>query len=133
MKSTILVVEDDDDLRDLLCTALSGPERTLLEAEHGLAALALIEAHGLPDLILLDMNMPIMHGWAFAEAMRARDLWRVPVIVITAADDAARSAQEIGAAGHLRKPFSVHALATLVETHIPPRLRIERSIHEHLS
>ncbi len=115
MTRTILVVDDDEDLRTLVSDALSGSGRILLEAEHGLAALELIEARGLPDIILLDMNMPVMNGWKLAEEMRARDLWRVPVIVITAAHDAARSAQEIGAAGYLGKPFSIRALSVLVD------------------
>jgi CheY-like chemotaxis protein len=116
--TTILVVEDDEDLRGLVCATLSSPDRTLIEAEHGLAALRHIEAHGLPDLIVLDMNMPEMNGWRFAEELRARDLWRVPVIVITAAHDAARSAESIGATGYLGKPFSVRALAAAVEAQL---------------
>lgn len=126
MMGTILVVEDDEDLRGVVCAALSGPGRTILEAEHGLAAFELIETHGLPDLILLDMNMPVMNGWKLAEEMRARDLWRVPVIVITAAHDAARNAEQIGAVGYLGKPFSVRTLNALVEEHLAPQSRMER-------
>jgi CheY-like chemotaxis protein len=119
--STILVVEDDDDLRELIGATLSAPDRTILEAEHGLAALDLIEQLGLPDLILLDMNMPIMSGWRFAEEMQARDLWRVPVIALTAAQDAASSAHAIGAAMFLGKPFSVRALTGLVNGQLGDR------------
>lgn len=117
----ILVVEDDDDLRELVCAALSAPDRTILEAEHGLAALDLIEQVGLPDLILLDMNMPIMSGWRFAEEMQARDLWHVPVIALTAAHDAASSAEAIGAAKFLGKPFSIRALNGLVDGQLGDR------------
>jgi CheY-like chemotaxis protein len=125
--TTILIIEDDEDLRDVLVTTLRAPERTIREAEHGLAALDLIERDGLPDLILLDMNMPVMNGWKFAEEMRARDLWRVPVIVLTAAHDAARSAQQIGAAGHIGKPFSVKALSALVVEHLATMCRPEQA------
>ncbi|HEX5059556.1 MAG TPA: response regulator [Kofleriaceae bacterium] len=111
----ILVVEDDEDLRAVVLHGLHTDGRTLLEADDGLAALTLIESQGLPDLILLDMNMPGMNGWQFAEELRARGLWRVPVIVITAAHDAARSAHEIGAADYLGKPFELRALRSLVE------------------
>jgi CheY-like chemotaxis protein len=127
MTGTILVVDDDEDLRDVICAALLAPGRTLLEAEHGLAALDLIAAHGLPDIILLDMNMPVMNGWKFADEMRARELWRVPVIVITAAHDAARSAEQLGAAGYLGKPFSLRALNALVEQHLAPKAHLERT------
>lgn len=113
--TTILVVEDDEDLRAVVLQGLYASDRTLCEAEDGLAALTLIEAQGLPDLILLDMNMPGMNGWQFADEMRARGLWRVPVVVITAAHDAARSAKEIGATDYLGKPFELRMLRTLVE------------------
>ena len=113
--TTILVVEDDEDLRAVVLHGLRADGRTLLEADDGLAALTLIDSHGLPDLILLDMNMPGMNGWQFAAELRARGLWRVPVIVITAAHDAARSAREIGAADYLGKPFELRALRSLVE------------------
>jgi CheY-like chemotaxis protein len=130
MMATILVVEDDEDLRNVLNVTLRAPGRTLLEAEHGAAALDLIEAEGVPDLILLDMNMPVMNGWRLAEELRARELWHMPVIVITAAHDAARAAQEIGAAGYLGKPFSVRELATLVEQLLSPQARSENRTDE---
>jgi CheY-like chemotaxis protein len=116
--TTILVVEDDEDLRGVVVHALRSTGRTLIEAEHGLAALEVIEGQGLPDLILLDMNMPIMNGWRFAQELRARGLWRVPVIVLTAAHDAARSAQDIGASDFLGKPFDLRALSAAVEKHL---------------
>ena len=112
--TTILVIEDDEDLRSVVVHGLGTSDRTLLEAEDGQAALELIEQRGLPDLILLDMNMPGMNGWEFAAELRARGLWRVPVVVITAAHDAARSAKEIGTTEYLGKPFELRALRALV-------------------
>ncbi len=113
---TLLLVEDDEDLRDVVSFALRSDTRRVIEAEDGLAALDLIEAQGLPDLILLDMNMPRMNGWEFARVMRERDLWRCPVVVITAAHDAARSAQEIGATAYLGKPFDLSSLSAVVDS-----------------
>lgn len=119
--ATILVVEDDDDLRELVSRTLAGPNRTIVEAEHGLAALEIIERTGLPDLILLDLNMPVMSGWRFAEEMHVRDLWHVPVIALTAAQCARSSAEAIGAAKYLGKPFSVRALTALVDGELGDR------------
>lgn len=119
--ATILVVEDDDDLRELVAATLMAPNRTIVEAEHGLAALEIIEQSGLPDLILLDMNMPVMSGWRFAEEMHVRDLWHVPVIALTAAHDARTSAEAIGANNYLGKPFSVRALTALVDGQLGDR------------
>jgi CheY-like chemotaxis protein len=115
---TLLLVEDDEDLRDVVRDALQNDARRVLEAEHGRDALELIDKHGLPDLILLDMNMPIMNGWQFAQELRDRQLWRVPVVVLTAAHDALRSAQEIGAAGFLGKPFDMSSLYSVVDRHL---------------
>jgi CheY-like chemotaxis protein len=112
---TLLLVEDDEDLRDVVSLALRGDSYRVVEAEDGFGALARIEAEGLPDLILLDMNMPGMNGWELARVMRERGLWRVPVVVITAAHDAARSAQEIGATAYLGKPFDLSTLQGIVD------------------
>jgi CheY-like chemotaxis protein len=124
---TILIVEDDEDLRDVLVETLRSPGRTIRDAENGRVALEIIERAGLPDLILLDMNMPVMNGWKLAEELRARHLWRVPVIVLTAAYDAARNAREIGAAGHLGKPFSTTGLSALVAEHLERQFTPERA------
>jgi CheY-like chemotaxis protein len=111
----LLIVEDDEDVRDTVGLILRRAGHEVVAAEHGRDALALIVAHGLPDLILLDMNMPIMNGWEFARELRAQKLWRVPVVVLTAAHDAQRSAREIGAAGFLGKPFELQDLVATVE------------------
>ena len=114
---TLLLVEDDEDLRDVVRDALQNDTRRVIEAEHGREALDLIAKNGLPDLILLDMNMPVMNGWQFAKELRDRQ-WQVPVVVLTAAHDALRSAQEIGAAGFLGKPFDMSSLYSVVDHHL---------------
>src|SRR5690349_14205225 len=63
---TILIVEDEDSISMTLSIFLEGEGYQTLLAENGLVALELIQKHGLPDLILLDMKMPIMNGWQFA-------------------------------------------------------------------
>lgn len=62
--------------------------------------------------------MPIMNGWQFAKELRDRQLWCVPVVVLTAAHDALRSAEEIGAAGFLGKPFDMSSLYSVVDRHL---------------
>jgi CheY-like chemotaxis protein len=116
---TVLVVDDDDDVLEAAAFILRRAGYEVIEADNGLRALERIAAHGLPDLILLDMNMPVMNGWELARQMRARELWRVPVVVFTAAHDAQRSADEIGAAGFLGKPFELQDLVATVERHLP--------------
>jgi CheY-like chemotaxis protein len=115
----LLLVEDDEDLRDVVVRALRDDSVQVIEAEDGVAALEVIDSQGLPDLILLDMNMPVMNGWELARVMRERGLWLVPVVVITAAHDAARSAHEIGAAAYLGKPFDLTTLHSVVASMLP--------------
>jgi PAS domain S-box-containing protein len=81
-----LVVEDNEPVRGLLRRILEQEEWSVREAEHGRAALAVMESHR-PGLVLLDLMMPEMDGFEFLETMRARDEWQdVPVVVITAKD-----------------------------------------------
>lgn len=80
-------------------------------ARDGLEALRLLEACA-PRLVLLDMRMPRLDGWGFARALRERGQ-DLPIVVMTAARDARRWADEIGARGYLAKPFE---LGDLLET-----------------
>jgi CheY-like chemotaxis protein len=68
-----------------------------------------------PDVILLDMRMPVMDGWQFASAYRELPGPRARVVAMTAARDAARSGAEIGADGNLAKPFELDDLLNLVD------------------
>jgi CheY-like chemotaxis protein len=121
---TLLVIDDDEDIREILALCLERPGWRVVGAEDGAVALDHIAENGLPDLILLDMNMPIMNGWRFAAELRARNLWRVPVVVITAAHDAARSASDIGAAGYIGKPFDQRTLIGTIERLLAPVARV---------
>ena len=67
-----------------------------------------------PRLVLLDMRMPVMDGWGFARAIAGQGL-QLPILVITAAQDAGRWADEIGAVGFLAKPFELMDLLEAVE------------------
>jgi two-component system chemotaxis response regulator CheY len=67
-----------------------------------------------PDVILLDMRMPVMDGWAFAAAYRERPEPRAPIVVLTAARDAAQYAGEIQAAAFLAKPFELRSLRRVI-------------------
>src|SRR5262249_48050024 len=92
----ILVVEDDETIRDMMRFALEDGGYEVDLAADGAEALAAIEARP-PRLILLDVRMPGMNGHEFAAAYHALPGPRVPVIVVTAARDAADRALAIGA------------------------------------
>jgi len=111
-KKSILVVEDDIDILNTLSMFLISEEFELLSAENGKVALVIILEHGPPDLILLDMKMPIMNGWDFSKEFYEKYDHQTPIIVTTAASDAEKWAKEIGADGWIAKPYS---LADLLE------------------
>jgi two-component system chemotaxis response regulator CheY len=71
-----------------------------------------------PSLILLDMRMPVLNGWDFARIAKERGI-TVPILVMTAAQDARRWAQEIGAEGYIAKPFHILDLLSSVERFHP--------------
>ena len=117
----ILIVEDDPSLLAAVSEALEDEGYDIVAVSHGRAALEAILSRR-PALVLLDMRLPIMNGWDLARELRAREI-ALPIVVMTAAQDAAAWAAEIGAAGHLAKPFDLLDLLATVE-----RLR-ERTAH----
>jgi CheY-like chemotaxis protein len=98
--------------------ALTDEGYDVLRAEHGAAALDIIAANGNPSLILLDMRMPVMDGWQFSREYRQLAGPHAPIIVLTAAADAARSAQQIDADDFLPKPFDLEDLLHLVGRYV---------------
>jgi CheY-like chemotaxis protein len=112
-RKTILVVDDDRDLLDLLAFVLSAEGFEVRTASDGHEALEEVE-YAMPNLILLDMKMPVMNGWEFAEEFHARYEGGIPIVVVTAAENAEKRAEEIGATGWISKPFDVGLLIDVV-------------------
>jgi CheY-like chemotaxis protein len=117
--SDVLVVEDDGDLASLIELIVAEAGYGVRTASDGRAALERV-AERMPALILLDMRMPIMNGWEFARAFRARHGRAAPVVVVTAAEDARTRAEEIGADGWLEKPFEIDDVLRIVERWLGP-------------
>ena len=109
----ILVVDDDSALRQTVAAILVDEGYPVEEAADGAEALEAVERRR-PSLVLLDMRMPVLDGWSFARALRERGI-RVPIIVMTAAQDARRWAEEIEADDWLAKPFELLDLIAAVE------------------
>lgn len=110
----VLVVDDDADIREGVAEVLALAGYSVITAENGRAALELLSGPRLPALILLDLMMPEMDGWAVLSALRAdRRLAAVPVVILTAMERS-RAPQ---AAGYLRKPFDLDDLLAAVERH----------------
>jgi CheY-like chemotaxis protein len=114
-RQTILVVDDDAAIREVVAEVLEEEGYQVTVASSGQDALAAIDADE-PALVVLDMRMPVMNGWEFAEQLGERPGRRIPLLVMTAAVDADKRAAEIGAAGTLSKPFDLSDLIELVQT-----------------
>lgn len=117
----ILVVDDDPSILEMVMQILRAEGYPVVGAKNGVEGLAQADRRS-PSLILLDMRMPRMDGWAFAAALRARGI-ASPVVVMTAADNAKRWADEVSADGFVMKPFEILELLASVEKHrrLPPR------------
>jgi DNA-binding response OmpR family regulator len=109
---TILIVEDDDDIRQLLCALMERDCHRVLEASDGEEALRLVE-RAPPDLVLLDVNLPGIDGPEVCRQLRADEATRaVHVLMVTAATEAEdrRPGLEAGADGYITKPFDLQRL-----------------------
>lgn len=113
----VLVVDDDTPIRDFVSATLESEGYHVVTAENGLVALRILEGENRyqPDIILLDMRMPVVDGWQFAEAYRQLPGQKVPIVVLTAATDPAKFAAQIEADSYLPKPFDLVDLLDVVE------------------
>jgi CheY-like chemotaxis protein len=113
-RAQVLVVDDDAALRALVVAVLSQAGYEVVAAADGLTALNLIrqQRHWRPDLILLDLEMPGLDGWAFAARYRELPGWHAPLVVVSAHPDAQEDAMRLRAADVLPKPFDLDELLT---------------------
>lgn len=109
----VLVVDDEPAIRATVAAMLESEGYAVIEATNGAEALAYLESES-PDLVLLDMRMPVLDGWGFAAELRRRG-HGVPIVVMTAARDAAHWASEIAASAFVAKPFGFDDLISAVE------------------
>jgi two-component system, sensor histidine kinase and response regulator len=124
---TILVVEDDAVLGEVLKETLEAAGYDVASARDGLEGLALLERVR-PDLVLSDIRMPRMNGYAFYSEMRARPQWAsTPFIFLTALGDTVqvRYGKELGADDYLIKPVLAEDLLVAVRARLKHRARLE--------
>lgn len=104
-KSRILIIEDDLDIADALTDVLTDVGHEVRHAQNGKEALVLLTVGDLPQLILLDLMMPLMNGPEFREAqLRDPRLSKIPVILISADRNVAERAKEMKVDAWLAKP-----------------------------
>jgi CheY-like chemotaxis protein len=105
----VLVVEDDASVRTMLVRAL-GVHYNVIDAADGVAAMDLLRAGAVPDLIVCDVMMPRMNGYALARLLKAdANLKAIPIVFLTARSSAKDIVEGInaGARHYIAKPFSM--------------------------
>ena len=112
-QGSVLVVEDDHDTRVSLRYLLEDEGYTVLTATDGSSALELLRhAQPKPSVILLDLMLPVMNGWSFAERIKQRpELKHIPIVIISAFQD---PPPPQGAAAFCGKPLDLASLLKLV-------------------
>lgn len=117
----ILVAEDQEDLREMISATLRLAGHRVTSVPDGEAALRLAQ-QSQPDLIILDMHMPLLTGWQVCEKLRAdQSLRSTPILLISglANDDEIRAGLLAGAQEYIRKPFELSQLMQRVEALLP--------------
>jgi two-component system chemotaxis response regulator CheY len=110
----ILLVEDDTDIQEAMSEILTEEGFLVTTANHGAEGLAALAKPGyVPDLILLDLMMPVMDGHTFRRAQQDHPAYStIPVVVISADRNAREKSETMQAAAFLPKPIDLDALLT---------------------
>ena len=112
---SILVIEDEEGIREGLVEFLTIEGYTTFSAQNGREGLELLQAYPSIDLILLDYMMPVMHGGEFRRAQLMERLWsKIPVIVLSADFRIEEVVNSLQAQHYLKKPFHLDELMSLV-------------------
>jgi DNA-binding response OmpR family regulator len=112
MPQTIMIVDDETDIRDLVRRVLTSEGYEVLEAGNGQELFHVLETSR-PDLILMDVMMPAMDGYELCSRLKSNAAYRsIPVVILTVLATAAslRKGLDAGAAAYLTKPFDPSVL-----------------------
>jgi CheY-like chemotaxis protein len=118
-RHSILIVEDEEDIRETLKLVLELEDYQVTTASNGREALSTLERERETDVILLDLMMPVMNGWDFARALREDPTLRhIPIIVVTAYS---KRAGDIDAQAIIPKPIDLDVLLDAVKRLAAPK------------
>lgn len=129
MPASILIIEDDDASRELVKYLLEITGYSTLDADDGRAGVRLALTAN-PDLILCDLQMPVMNGYEVAQYLHSNPGWhRVPLIAVTAFSMLGdrESALAVGFDDHITKPITPETFVAQIEAFLPVELRVSRS------
>ena len=108
-KAKVMVMEDDPDIRNSITTALSDEGYLVMAASNGQEALTTLGVESQPDLILLDLMMPVLNGFDFLTEVRRHPRWSFIPVIVASANQGYEPA-DLKTFAVLRKPFDLYAL-----------------------
>jgi CheY-like chemotaxis protein len=114
--SMVLVIDDNDDYRTSFREVLELENYDTLEAENGLIGLHMIKQH-VPDIILCDVEMPVMNGMDVLRTIKADPLLaKIPFVIITGQSDRelVQTAHDLGVAAYLTKPLAINDFLAVI-------------------
>ena len=115
MQKHILIIENEVDIREILQEFFESEGFNVSTAEHGLEALETLERILRPDVILLDLMMPVMCGAEFIEHKNKNTVWKdIPVVVMSAADKKRQESMNLGNHWEIQKPLQLDDLITVI-------------------
>ena len=112
-RANILLVDDDPSVQSSLANALQSEDYAVVGASDGQEALRILQQQHI-DLVLLDLNLPLVRGWDVFERMTAVEPC-LPIVIITARSDQSEKAALAGATALLEKPISIPGLVALID------------------
>ncbi len=119
--ATILLIEDNDDVREMMAVALELGGHSVTSAQNGRVAMELLAGGVRPSLIVLDLMMPVMNGWEFCRALKADPgLSDIPVVVVSAVTS--DTAQRLAGRQFVPKPIDITHLLDVVDEQVGVRM-----------
>jgi CheY-like chemotaxis protein len=117
MAQHILIIDDEEDIREALRDVFEGEGCAVSTATNGREAIQLLQKGEKPDVILLDLMMPVMNGTEFVQHQRLDSkITTIPVILMSADSQTRQKALALGVQGHLRKPVELDDLIAKVHS-----------------
>lgn len=115
MSKKILVVEDDTSIRELLVELLESEGYKVSSAINGLEGLKCLKTESLPDLILIDLMMPVMDGYSFRTEQLKNPQWAsIPTVVMSAEANAKEKMKNFNITAFLSKPVELDTILKTV-------------------
>ena len=115
-RAMVLVVDDDPSILGLIVDILDSEGYSVVSARNGAEALREVRRTH-PDIVLLDMQMPVLDGWEFMQLVHDSGL-QFPVMIMTAGHKAAKVAADVGATDYVGKPFELDELLSKLAQHL---------------